>query len=65
MSTQAEMTQRTWAELEECISKAMAKVKTEKETDLCQFLPGDDGRFSSFRIWKIEEKKPKNALRYD
>ncbi len=44
--------------LEDCISRAMNKVKAQKEADLCKYLPSDNGRLHHFSFNKMKHNEP-------
>jgi len=45
-------------EVEELIAKAMRRVSVQKETDLCHFIPGSNGRLHHFAFGKLKKKNP-------
>lgn len=49
-------------ELEESISRAMQRVNAQKETELCQYLPGKKGRLHHFAFGKLKKTQPAELL---
>jgi len=49
-------------ELEESISRAMQRVNAQKETELCQYLPGKNGRLHHFAFGKLKKTQPSELL---
>jgi len=54
--------QSTLEELEEAIFRAMDRVNVKKETDLCHFLPGKNGRLHHFAFGKMKKVQPTELL---
>jgi len=49
-------------EVEESISRAMQRVNAQKETELCQYLPGKNGRLHHFAFGKLKKTQPSALL---
>ena len=49
-------------ELEETISRAMQRVNAQKETELCHYLPGKNGRLHHFAFGKLKKTQPGELL---
>lgn len=53
----------TLDELEESIARAMDRVNVRKESDLCHYLPGKDGRLHHFAFGKLKKTRPLELLK--
>lgn len=50
-------------DIEEAITKALKKIGSTRESDLCRYLPGDDGRYiHHFTMKKMKQRQPKQLL---
>lgn len=58
MNTSHVVEPHTLNELEASIAKAMVRVNVNKETDLCQYLPGKEGRLHHFAFGKMKKTQP-------
>ncbi len=58
MARQIEIPSKISEELEESISRAMERVNVKKETDLCRYLPGKEGRLHHFAFSKLKRTRP-------
>jgi hypothetical protein len=63
MSAVIETSPSTLQELEECISKAMNRINTQKETDLCFYIPWKNGHLHHFAFGRLKKAEPTELLR--
>ncbi len=64
MSIQNETSQQlSSTALEACISQAMKKLNTQREFDLCPYLPGKEGRLHHFAFGKMKKTQPSDLLK--
>ncbi len=63
MITHTETQKKSLEELQDCISKAMSRVNVQKETDLCHYIPGDNGRLHHFAFGKLKKSQPEELLK--
>src|SRR3990167_6100332 len=63
MVTRTETQMKSLEELEDSISKAMHRVNVQKETDLCQYIPGSKGRLHHFAFGKLKKSRPQELLK--
>lgn len=63
MSAVVEASPSTLQELEECISKAMNRINTKKETDLCFYIPGKNGHLHHFAFGRLKKAEPAELLK--